>query len=299
MVTAQHQGFISRSQASLRPPRSISRNIAPQEGGVTAHYAGGPQRISPLLQGHTRCVNLWRAYQNHHMDTNGFADIAYTGGYCQHGYVFAGRGSGIRTAANGTNSGNYRFYAVCWIGGEGEAPTAAAFAALAWWIRELRRAAAAGKRVVPHSWHKGTGCPGWPITTKIKEFDNKPIEGDISMPHKHYDQMVLGANNADILIGASMASFEGYGLGLGLIKPDQTIEVVWPEKDAGRQATTDFAFLVGSANQVADRSRFMHGTNRVGSVEGEPDTRWTTAADVARTLLEHPPDTISRSGKPW
>lgn len=287
-------GFATRTDLDLPDPDSVSYNITPQHGGSTGHYGGGPQRVG----GHADCLRIWRSWCLYHR-RNGYVDIAYNGGFCDHGWALAGRGLGVRSGANGTNPGNHNFYAWAWVGGAGETPTRKAIDALGWWILQGRRSGGAGDRAVPHSWHKDTGCPGDPLRAHLSRFDRQPIAGDTPVRHVHFDQMVLGANAVDILSAAAMASYEGYGLGLGLLKRDQSIEVVWPPSKAGASATTDFAFVVGAANQYVDRSRFKYGTNRVGSLEGEPDDRWHTAADVARTLLEHPPDTIARTGKPW
>lgn len=160
-MTAQIAGFVSRAEAGLRKPRSFSRNITPgRGGGVAVHHGGGPQRAAEPNSDHARCVETWRIWQKVHMDLRGrgWVDIAYTGGFCNHGYAFAGRGAGVRTAANGTNAGNQTHYAVTWIGGEGQTPTQAAYDALDWWISELRKAGA-GLSVKPHKFFKATGCP--------------------------------------------------------------------------------------------------------------------------------------------
>lgn len=292
MTTATIVKFVTRADAGLRQPRSISRNIAPQEGGTTIHYAGSNQRVSNLLSGHTRCVNLWRGYQNYHMDSRGFADVAYTGAFCQHGYAFAGRGAGIRTGANGTNAGNYRYYAVVWIGGEGETPTREALNAMAWWIRDLRRAGAAGMRVVPHSFHKGTACPGDSLRSRTDEFDNKDITGDAPMAHKHFDQMVLGANTVDCEAGRVAAA--RWDAAVGLIKADGSIEVAPGHPDAGREATAGFAWLVGSAADTNHAGQFADGVIRF-----KGDTRYTTAGKIGEAIEQHPKGSIQRAGRPW
>lgn len=292
MTRAAIVDFASRAELGLRPPRSISRSIAPGEGGSTVHYAGPKQHVSPLMSGHTRCVNLWRMYQRVHMDQRGYVDIAYTAGFCQHGYAFAGRGLGIRTAANGTNSGNYKFYAFCWIGGEGETPTREALAALAWLIRDARRQGAAGMRVVPHSWHKPTGCPGDDLRGVADDLDNEPIDGDTPMAHKHFDQMFVGANGVDIENCRQEAVL--YGWVQCLIKADGSLEVVGPHPDQGRAATGGFAIVVGSAAKSAHLGQFDDGVIKVSGSD-----RNDTARKLGEMLLDHPPGTIRKPGRPW
>lgn len=170
-MTAQLVGFVTRAEAGLRPPRSFSRNITPDQGGVALHYGGPAQRITD----HAGCLRTWRAYQRYHMDTHGWVDIAYSLGVCDHGYVLAGRGAGVRTAANGTNTGNDDYYAVVWLGGEGETPTQAALDAAEWAVGELRRAGRAGGQVLPHHVFTGTRCPGPDMTAQAHRLDGKPV----------------------------------------------------------------------------------------------------------------------------
>lgn len=169
-MTPRITGFVTRAQAKLRPPRSVSRNITADRGGVAVHYGGPAQKI----RSHADCVARWRAWQTFHMDGHGWVDIAYTGGFCDHGYAFAGRGLGIRTAANGTDSGNQAYYAFVWIGGDGETPTANALGALAWWVQQARDHAA-GMRARPHRVFTSTSCPGPHLADAAARMDNRPI----------------------------------------------------------------------------------------------------------------------------
>lgn len=173
-MTARIAGFVTRAQAELRGPKSVSRNITPGKGGVAPHYGGPRQPAAEPGADHARCVATWRNWQKYHMDTKGWSDIAYTGGFCNHGFAFAGRGVGVRTAANGTNDGNQRFYAVTWIGGEGQVPSQAAIDALEWWVVELRKQGA-GRAVWPHRKFKPTGCPGDPLVNQAARLDNRDV----------------------------------------------------------------------------------------------------------------------------
>lgn len=161
-MTARIAGFVTRAEAGLRKPTSISKNITPERGGCGVHYGGPFQPAADPGSDHAKCISTWRAWQNYHMGTHGWSDLAYTGGFCNHGYAFAGRGAGVRTAANGTNAGNQNYYAITWIGGEGQTPTQEALDAADWWLVTLR-AAGAGRSVKPHRWFKATGCPGDPL----------------------------------------------------------------------------------------------------------------------------------------
>lgn len=171
-MAARIAGFHTRADLRLRAPRSISRNIQPHRGGVAVHYGGNAVGAN---REHAHHINVWRNWQAFHMDTRGWADIAYTGGFCNCGWAFAGRGAGLRTGANGTNDGNLRFYAATWIGGLGEQPTQAALDAADWWVNELRTAGGAGAQVLPHRAFKATGCPGDPMAAYAASRHNRAI----------------------------------------------------------------------------------------------------------------------------
>lgn len=149
-------GFVTRADADLVPPESVSHNIAPHRGGSCVHHGGPDQKIFT----HRDCIRRWNRWQHYHMQTLGWVDIAYNGGVCQHGYAFAGRGLGVRSAANGTSDANWRYYAWAWIGGGDTQPTDKAVAAFAWWVAEARKAGGAGGGVEPHSAFRSTSCPG-------------------------------------------------------------------------------------------------------------------------------------------
>lgn len=166
-------GFTTRAAAGLTPARSLSRNITPGQGGVVIHY-GGPKTGITATTPHTKCLSTWRSWQTFHIKERGWADIAYTGAACQHGYLLAGRGIGARTAANGTNTANQDNYALVWIGGDGDTPTQAALDALDEGIIRLR-ASGAGDRVTGHKDHKSTSCPGAALLAFARSRDRQPI----------------------------------------------------------------------------------------------------------------------------
>jgi len=164
-----YRGFVSRAELGLMAPRARSTNIEPERGGVAIHYAGPAQRVST----HASCVNRWRSYQRHHMHQNGWVDIAYTMGACRHGFLLAGRGAGVRTAATGPANGTY--YAICGIIGAGESPTTDMYDAVIAGIIMLRREGSAGDRVRPHSDFMSTACPGNYLRHKARVWDNQPL----------------------------------------------------------------------------------------------------------------------------
>lgn len=152
--------FVTRAEWGARAATSTSRNITPRH--LTAHYAGP----SPWKHGqmdHSRCAGIWRGFQAFHMGARGWSDIAYTSGVCPHGYRYEGRGPGVRTAANGTNTGNQLSYATCYIAGEGDPLTDDAKRAF---LDEATRLGVPLNKV--HSDWKATGCPGDPLRVWVK-----------------------------------------------------------------------------------------------------------------------------------
>jgi len=177
-MVAKIEGFRTREDLNLRRPRSISRNITPQNGGAAVHWGGPAQRNASQAQ----CEATWRAWQNFHMapgglgTRNGAADIAYTAAFTNFGIVLAGRGFGVRTGAQGSTFGNQNFYAYVWVGGSGQRPNQLAYDALDWLIQEGRTAGNAGRNVSPHSRFNSTSCPGNDLRNYAGTRNNRDIE---------------------------------------------------------------------------------------------------------------------------
>ena len=171
--TGTFRGFRTRAQIGLKSPRNVSRNVHPQHGGVAGHW-NGPRIGIGANTPHRACERAWRNMQAYHMGSNVWTDIAYNIGVCQHGYALAGRGYGVRSAAQGTNDGNDRYLAVQWIGGQGDTPTADAYAAFDWAVNAFL-SAGAGREVKPHSAIHQTNCPGPDMTRKVRALDGRNV----------------------------------------------------------------------------------------------------------------------------
>lgn len=135
---------------------ALSSNIRPE--GVTVHY-GGP---SPWSGGvgradHGRCSTIVRSWHSYHL-SKGWSGLAYSAVVCPHGTIYKGRWRGKRTAANGTNPGNQRSYAVCYLAGDDDPVTEPA-------KRAFHDAAHALGQPLRwnHSEWKSTSCAGDPI----------------------------------------------------------------------------------------------------------------------------------------
>ena len=141
--------LITRAQWGARAPRA---RPAEDFTGGTAHWEGPHMGTFP----HASCPAKVRGIQAFHMDARGWSDIAYNYVPCPHGYVFEGRGQGVRSAANGTNAGNDADGAVCYLGGEGDPFTPEGAAAMA---DALHLVSPGGLRHAHRDW-KPTACPG-------------------------------------------------------------------------------------------------------------------------------------------
>lgn len=160
----------SRKSWTSTDPKSVSHNITPE--GCTVHW-GGNSPWGGKRPEHTRCASILRAYQSYHMNTNGWVDIAYNYAACPHGHVYELRGKGVRSAANGTNSGNQRSYAIVYIAGAGDELTIQGKAA----IHEAAKQLGEPLKWVHSDW-KSTGCPGDDIRAwKATGWD---IDADVS-----------------------------------------------------------------------------------------------------------------------
>ena len=155
---------LERHQWGARPPKRQAPSIDSE--GVTAHHYGPSPWGSSVDRSsaaaflrtcdHNRCASMVRAAQNFHMDGRGWNDLAYSSMVCPHGTRYVGRGAGARTGANGTNTGNARSEAICYIAGSGDPLTPEAMHAF------LDEAAALeGKQLRwDHSDWKPTECAG-------------------------------------------------------------------------------------------------------------------------------------------
>jgi N-acetylmuramoyl-L-alanine amidase-like protein len=119
---------------------------------------------------HANCAGRVRNIQRYHQDEQGWLDIAYSHVLCRHGFVFVGRGYGIRTAANGTREANDRYFAICFLGNDTvgrDDVTRAGRRALGELIRDYRRRYPRALRVRPHSAFVATDCPGKELSAYI------------------------------------------------------------------------------------------------------------------------------------
>lgn len=198
-VAARIAGKHTRAELGMKAPLSRSFNISPGAGGSTLHW-GGP---GSTLHSHDTCKAIWRGWQAFHMGPErGWADIAYTMGFCQHGWVFPGRGYGVRTAAQGTNRGNDVSYAFCHLNEAGHDPSALALSAAAWLVQDARVHGGAGMRCWAHwDWHS-TDCPGPVVAALAMAVDDHPVGGQLPAPRVPPDLASMVHDMQEALHGA-------------------------------------------------------------------------------------------------
>lgn len=182
--------------------RSTSTNITPSRGGTSIHYVGA----SHINDSHANCAGRVRGIQSYHISGNGWADIAYSLLVCAHGYVYVGRGINRRTAANGTNSGNQNWYAVCALIGGSQQPTAAMVQGIKDAVAYLRKSGGAASRVNGHRDHLSTSCPGNPLYAMVRAgtfgsggstSPTPPPSGGGTTPTTEGDEEMLGLKEGD------------------------------------------------------------------------------------------------------
>mgnify|MGYP006188379889 CR=1 FL=1 len=170
----QPMKFVSKEEWGSTLGRQATRRTHPigKTHGVTLHWEGPHMGTFP----HSRCAEKVRGIERFHEQTRGWADLAYNGVICPHGYVFEGRGAGVQSAANGNSDDNDDWYALCYLGGEGDGFTEEGKQGFLDAVHWLRTKGGAGPRVNGHRDHKATACPGGLIYAWLQTADfNTPV----------------------------------------------------------------------------------------------------------------------------
>ena len=159
--------LITRKAAKLPPPKCQTLLPVAQAHGVAIHYSasGSPKN-------HADCYRSVQGIVRFHREDRGWCDGAYSHIVCSHGKTFRIRGIGVRTAANGTNQSNDRFYAVCYLGTDKPGRddfTLEAEAEMAYLLHDLYLDKIGKEmQVKPHSAFTSTECPGDEIRAWIQ-----------------------------------------------------------------------------------------------------------------------------------
>jgi hypothetical protein len=181
--------FITADEWGANPSKDATEDSHPIGStlGVTLHWEGPHMGTFP----HTACAEKVRGIERYHEYGHGWGDVAYNLLVCPHGYIYEGRGAGVRSAANGDTQSNEDWYAVCYLGGEGDGFTTDGKAGMLEAVTYLRTEGNAGPAVNGHRDHKATACPGdeiyrWLNTTN---FDTAPQGDDMALSDNDIDRI--------------------------------------------------------------------------------------------------------------
>lgn len=150
--------YVTRKEWGAREAKRGGNQLVANVMGTGIHWHGGP--IASRVRQHHQCSGVVRQIQSSHMDSNGWADIAYSDLVCPHGYIFEGRGRGKGTAAFGNSFHNARYYATCAIWGKGDGPANRNMLDALADAVALHRKWGARTDVIGHRDATATECPG-------------------------------------------------------------------------------------------------------------------------------------------
>lgn len=156
--------YLPRSAWGARPSNGGVALVASEIDGAALHWPGMAAPIDAAGDiGQRRIASALRGWQNYHMDTRGWSDIAYQIAIDQAGRAWTLRGLNIRSGANGDADVNRRFGAFLLILAPGEKPSLAMIATTKGVHADFRKRFP-GARLKPYG-HRdvrpaGTDCPG-------------------------------------------------------------------------------------------------------------------------------------------
>ena len=227
--------YFTRAQWGARAPRK-GNGVYNGPRGIAYHYNGPAMGIDPNAA--CNCAAKVRATQNFHMDSRGWADIAYDLVCCPHGNVYQGRlGTANGTGANGTTYANQNYMAVMALIGDGE-PLGANLKRALLEGRQRCRNVGAGSEVTGHQAHQSTSCPGGPIMEWIRA--GIPAPTDPTRPR-------LGDRGELVKVVQNLLNLHGYGLDVdGVFGPKTDIAV----RDFQTRHGLDVDGIVGPATMA-------------------------------------------------
>lgn len=146
------------------PGRLNANNVI----GLAIHWPG----MSHPLKTVPEVKAAIRGWQNYHMDSHGWSDIAYNEGIDQSGNVYRMRGAANRSAANGDYAVNTSHVAILLILASGEQPSKKMLKKVRTRIKKYRRRYPRVKNNIKPHWFvqgRGTECPGAIVTALIND----------------------------------------------------------------------------------------------------------------------------------
>lgn len=180
--------YLPRSAWGARAPRGSTALVASQVLGTALHWPGMAKPIDATGDiGKRRVASALRGWQNYHMDSRGWSDIAYCIAVDQAGRAWTLRGLNIRSGANGDATVNRQYGAILLVLAPGEKPSAAMLATTRGVIADFRKRFPKGTAIKPHSAVRpeGTDCPGSAARAAIARGDftpKTPVQTEADMP---------------------------------------------------------------------------------------------------------------------
>ncbi|MFD7867155.1 N-acetylmuramoyl-L-alanine amidase [Streptomyces sp. NPDC059783] len=182
--------IVSREEWGAKPRKKPETDsFSPWLGGTIIHHLGpGKQAQSH----HDDCYAHMRDIQNEHMyppfwsNDDVYDDIAYSYLVCNHGIAFEGRGSRVRSAANGTETpgANQNYFAICGMMGLEDDVHGEMISTIRDMVAWLRANGQAGYQVLGHKDVFNTECPGklYPYVQSGTFYAPPPGGGDSENP---------------------------------------------------------------------------------------------------------------------
>jgi hypothetical protein len=175
--------YLTRAHWGARPPiktKPIGHNLK----GVVIHYAGFNIDID------RDPAQIAESIQKQHMVGRGWWDIAYSEMVALDGTVVEGRGLLVRSGANGTNSANKDFLAICLLLGPDQTPTPEMIQSVKERIKVIRHFQPNATSIVGHRDCKATDCPGDNAYALVRNGSFQPDSPDIVISDPTLDEQI-------------------------------------------------------------------------------------------------------------
>lgn len=168
--------YYGRDDWGARPRRGTPTPLAEHRvSGIALHWPG-VSKPTPIRG--VENVSRWlRSWQDYHMDTKGWSDIAYQEAVDQEGNAYKLRGLATQSGANGNLDLNQRFGALLLVMVPGEQPTQALITTVRRRIELFRELFPDAKSIVGHGQIRpgGSTCPGPIILDHIRRGAFEPV----------------------------------------------------------------------------------------------------------------------------
>lgn len=164
----------TRKDWGARARRHEPGRLVPDEvDGVALHWPA----MGKVLTGIPAVMASLRSWQDYHMDTHGWSDIAYQEAVDQWGNFYALRGLRNRSAANGNTTTNGTYGAILLVLAAGEHPSPQMIETVRRRIARHRLLFLNSTKIVGHGDLKSTTCPGPIVQAMIDDGRFDPKDG--------------------------------------------------------------------------------------------------------------------------